>query len=421
LAGKSDLTISPRKGQGRESLTTGGVNRRTPSDRILSVKRSPFYSILEIAKNYKDVIYLNIGEPDFATPRHIVEAGKKALEEGYTHYAGDRGDSELRAAISERLKSDIDVSYDSGTEVLVTAGVQAALFSAVMATINPGDEVIVFNPHYPPYVVDVKLAGGIPVFVETKSEKGFIPEAARVEEKITDRTKGIIMCSPNNPSGAVYSPECIDGVASLAKSHNLLVFSDEVYSRIVYAGARHYSIASLPGMKDRTFVMNGASKPYAMTGWRVGYLAGPEEFVAQILKTHHSVNIAANSVAQRAFLEALRGPQDCVREFVKEFDRRRRFMAGALNSIQGVDCNLPEGAFYLFPSVSDLGQTSQELAEFFVREARVVATPGIGFGVEGRIRFSYAANLQSIEVAMKRIRKAVTRLPRRGGRSIVSS
>jgi len=385
---------------------------RSPSDRILSVKRSPLYSIMELAKKVKDPIYLNIGEPDFRTPRHIVDAGKKALEEGYTKYAGDRGDAELRSAISERLKKEIATNYNAGSEILVTAGAQAALFCSIMATINPSDEVIIMNPHYPPYAVDVQLAGGVPVFVDTNEDNGFIPEPEKIKRKITHRTKGIIISSPNNPSGAVYDLKCLIGLAALAKSRDLLVFSDEVYSKITYDGARHHSIASLPGMKDRTFIMNSSSKPYAMTGWRVGYLAGPEEFIAQILKAHHSVNIAANSVAQRAFLAALQGPQDCVREFVKEFDRRRRFMVDALNSIAGFTCAKPQGAFYMFPSVSGLGKSSQELAEFFVRAARVVTTPGVGFGAEGRIRFSYAASLQSIDQAMERIRKAVTS-PRR--------
>jgi len=401
------LSSNNQETPGKERQLLKDKSLRSPSNRILSVKRSPFYAIMELAKNYKDVIYLNIGEPDFRTPPHIVEAGKRALEGGYTHYAGDRGDAELRTAISNHMKERIGMSYDPGSEILVTAGAQAALFSAAMATINPGDEVIVINPHYPPYVVDVKLAGGEPVFVDAREDHGFIPDPNMVEEKVTERTKGMIVCSPNNPSGAVYDMACLEGLAAVAKRHDLLVFSDEVYSRIIYDGVRHNSISSLPGMKERTFVMNGASKPYAMTGWRVGFLAGPEGFISQILKTHHSVNIATNSVAQRAYLAALQGPQDCVREFVEEFDNRRRFMVEALNSIPGISCEKPLGAFYMFPNTSRLDKSSQALAESFVREARVVTTPGAGLGVEGHIRFSYAASLQSIQQAIDRIRKAV--------------
>ncbi len=385
---------------------------RKPSDRILSVQRSPLYTIMDAVKGLKDVIFLNIGEPDFPTPDHIVEAGKKALDEGYTKYrsAGDRGDNELRDALSEHLQDEIGVSYDPARELLVTAGSQAALYCSIMATVNPGDEVIIINPHYPPYLVDVRLAGGLPVTLDTDEKNGFTPEPEKIEEKVTERTKGIIVHTPNNPTGSVYSMEYLEALADVARRHDLIVYSDEVYNRITYNGAKHHSIASMPDMKERTVVINSSSKPYSMTGWRVGYLATNEDFVAQILKTHHSINICPNPMAQRAFLAALRGPQDCVTEFVREFDERRRYLVETLNSIRGISCRNPLGAFYVFANVKGLGQPSLKLAEFFAREARVVTSPGIGFGVEGYLRVSYAASLETLQEAIDRIKKVLPRL-----------
>ena len=381
------------------------------ADRILAVERSPFYSIMELAATRDDCIYLQLGEPDFVTPGHIAEAAKKALDEGHTHYGPDRGAPELRQLIAQKLQNESAADYGWEDEILVTAGGQAALHIAIMAMANPGDEIIILLPHYPPYVVNAQLSGAKAVYVKLKSEDGFVPDPSAIEEVITDRTKIIIVLTPNNPTGSVYPEETLVGILDLAKKHNIVLISDEVYETLVFDGARHTSLVSLPGAKDHVVQVNSFSKTYAMTGLRVGYLAASADKVLQFLKYHHTINISANVPSQRACITALQGPQDCVEEMRLAYLERRDMLLGRLNDIPGIHCQTPKGTFFAFADIRELGIPSLEFAEYLVKEAGVVLTNGSGFNYEGFIRLSYAADPSNIEEAMDRMKAAVLKLP----------
>ena len=381
------------------------------ADRILGVERSPFYSIMELAATRDDCIYLQLGEPDFVTPGHIAEAAKKALAEGHTHYGPDRGAPELRQLIAQKLQKESRADYGWEDEILVTAGGQAALHIAIMAMANPGDEIIILLPHYPPYVVNAQLAGAKAVYVKLKSEDGFVPDPSAIEEVITDKTKIIIVLTPNNPTGSVYPEETLAGILDLAKKHNIVLISDEVYETLVFDGARHTSLVSLPGAKDHVVQVNSFSKTYAMTGLRVGYLAASADKVLQFLKYHHTVNISANVPSQRACITALQGPQDCVEEMRLAYLERRDMLLERLNNIPGIHCQTPQGTFFAFADIRELGIPSLEFAEYLVREAGVVLTNGSGFNYEGFIRLSYAADPSNIEEAMDRMKAAVLKMP----------
>ena len=381
------------------------------ADRILAVERSPFYSIMELAATRDDCIYLQLGEPDFVTPGHIAEAAKKALDEGHTHYGPDRGAPELRQLIAQKLQNESAADYGWEDEILVTAGGQAALHIAIMAMANPGDEIIILLPHYPPYVVNAQLSGAKAVYVKLKSEDGFVPDPSAIEEVITDRTKIIIVLTPNNPTGSVYPEETLVGILDLAKKHNIVLISDEVYETLVFDGARHTSLVSLPGAKDHVVQVNSFSKTYAMTGLRVGYLAASADKVLQFLKYHHTVNISANVPSQRACITALQGPQDCVEEMRLAYLERRDMLLERLNDIPGIHCQTPKGTFFAFADIRELGIPSLEFAEYLVKEAGVVLTNGSGFNYEGFIRLSYAADPSNIEEAMDRMKAAVLKLP----------
>ena len=381
------------------------------ADRILSVARSPFYSIMELAATRDDCIYLQLGEPDFVTPKHIAEAAKTALDEGHTHYGPDRGAPELRQLIAEKLQNQCDADYSWEDEILVTAGGQAALHIAIMAMANPGDEIIILLPHYPPYVVNAQLAGAKAVYVKLKSEDGFIPDPATIENAITEKTKIIIVLTPNNPTGSVYPEETLKGILDLAKKHNLVLISDEVYETLVFDGAKHKSLVSLAGAKDHVVQVNSFSKTYAMTGLRVGYLAASSDKVLQFLKYHHTVNISANVPSQRACIAALKGPQDCVEEMRQAYLARRDMLMERLNDIPGIHCRTPQGTFFAFADIRELGIPSLEFAEYLVKEAGVVLTNGSGFDYEGFVRLSYAAETSAIEEAMDRMKEAVLKMP----------
>ncbi len=381
------------------------------ADRILSVARSPFYSIMELAATRDDCIYLQLGEPDFVTPKHIAEAAKTALDEGHTHYGPDRGAPELRHLIAEKLQNQCDADYSWEDEILVTAGGQAALHIAIMAMANPGDEIIILLPHYPPYVVNAQLAGAKAVYVKLKSEDGFIPDPATIENAITEKTKIIIVLTPNNPTGSVYPEETLKGILDLAKKHNLVLISDEVYETLVFDGAKHKSLVSLAGAKDHVVQVNSFSKTYAMTGLRVGYLAASSDKVLQFLKYHHTVNISANVPSQRACIAALKGPQDCVEEMRQAYLARRDMLMERLNDIPGIHCRTPQGTFFAFADIRELGIPSLEFAEYLVKEAGVVLTNGSGFDYEGFVRLSYAAETSAIEEAMDRMKEAVLKMP----------
>lgn len=381
------------------------------ADRILSVERSPFYSIMELAADRDDCIYLQLGEPDFVTPKHIAEAAKKALDEGHTHYGPDRGAPELRQLIAEKLQNQLDANYRWEDEILVTAGGQSALHVAIMSMANPGDEIIILLPHYPPYVVNAQLAGAKAVYVKLKSEDGFVPDPAAIEKAITEKTKIIIILTPNNPTGSVYPEETLQGILDLARKHNIVLISDEVYETLVFEGAEHKSLVSLPEAKNHVIQVNSFSKTYAMTGLRVGYLAASSDKVLQFLKYHHTVNISANVPSQRACITALEGPQDCIEEMRQAYLERRDILIERLNDIPGIHCKTPMGTFFAFADIRELGIPSLEFAQYLVKEAGVVLTNGSGFDYEGFIRLSYAAKPSDIEEAMDRMKKAVLKMP----------
>ena len=380
------------------------------ANRILSVERSPFYSIMELAAKRGDCIYMNLGEPDFVTPKHVAEAAKKALDQGHTHYGPDRGVPELRQLIVQKIEKEYGAKYDWEDEILITAGGQAGLHISVMALANPGEEIIILIPYYPPYLVNATLADAKPVFVELKSEEGFIPDPSAIEKAVTPKTKAMIILSPNNPTGAVYPEEILSKIVEMAKERDIMVISDEVYESMLYDGLRHKSLISFPDAKDHVIQVNSFSKTYAMTGLRVGYLATSKDKLLQFLKYHHTVNISANVPAQLACVTAMKGPQDCVEEMKEAYQKRRDLLIERLNDIPGVSCMTPKGAFYAFADIRKLGMLSLELAEYLVKEAGVVLTNGSGFGCEGFIRLSYATDPDSIEEAMDRMKKAVIKL-----------
>jgi len=381
------------------------------ADRILAVERSPFYSIMELAAKRGDCIYLQLGEPDFVTPKHVAEAAKKALDEGHTHYGPDRGLPELRQLITEKIKKEYGTSYGWEDEILITAGGQAGLHIAVMALANPGDELIILVPYYPPYLVNATLAGATPVFVELRSEDNFIPDPSVVEKAITKKTKAMIVLSPNNPTGTVYPEETVRQIVDIARARDIMVISDEVYESLVYNGARHTSLISFPDAKDNVVQVNSFSKIYAMTGLRVGYVAVSADKLLQFLKYHHTVNISANVPSQKACIAAMKGPQDCVEEMRQAYQKRRDLIVERLNDIPGVHCATPQGAFYAFADIRELGVPSLDFVQYLVKEAGVVLTNGSGFGCEGFVRVSYAASPENIERAMDRMKKAVMNMP----------
>jgi len=381
------------------------------AERILSVQRSPFYSIMDLAAKRGDCIYLNLGEPDFTPPRHIIEAAQKALEEGQTHYGPDRGLPELRRLIAEKIRKEYQTTYDWENEILITAGGQAGLHISVMSLVNPGDEIILLVPYYPPYLVNAQLAGAKVVFFELRREEGFIPDPCSIEKVITDKTKAVILLTPNNPTGSVYPEDILERMVEIARERNITIISDEVYECLVYDGVRQRSAISFPVAKDHVVQVNSFSKTYAMTGLRVGYVAASGEKIPQFLKYHHTVNISANVPAQVACVAAMKGPQDSVEEMRKAYQKRRNLVVEMLNDIPGVYCNKPKGAFYVFADIRELGVPSLELVHYLVQEAGVVLTNGSGFGCEQFIRVSYAANPKQIEEAMDRMKNAILRLP----------
>lgn len=385
------------------------------SKRVQKVAPSATLQITAKAKAMKaqgiDVIGLGAGEPDFDTPQHIKDALYQAVKEGFVYYTPTQGIPELRKAIAEKLERDNRISYDLEKEIIVTPGAKQALYEAVVAITNPGDEVLIPDPFWVSYEPMVQLAEGKPIFIPTYEKDGFqiVPEA--VEEKITKKTKAIILNSPNNPTGAVFSAGDVRAIADLCIKHNLIAISDEVYEKIIYE-AKHISMASLPEMKERTITVNGFSKAYSMTGWRLGYAAAPQKIIEVMNRIQeHSVS-CATSFVQKAGVSALRDPQECVAAMVKEFKRRRDFIAKRLNAIADVTCVKPMGAFYAFANFSAYEKDSFKLADFLLEKAGVAVIPGAAFGKagEGFLRLSYATSMENINKSMERIEGALKRL-----------
>ncbi|KXG74717.1 pyridoxal phosphate-dependent aminotransferase [Thermotalea metallivorans] len=389
------------------------------SRKNMEISPSVTLAITAKAKKMKadgiDVISFGAGEPDFNTPAHIREAAIKAIEKGLTGYTASSGLPELKQAICHKLRTDNGLEYKP-EHIVVSNGAKHSLYNALQAICNPGDEVIVPCPYWVSYPELVKLADAVPVLVETPEDNGFKYRIEDLEANICEKTKAIILNSPNNPTGTVYTEDELKKIADLAVRHGIYMISDEIYEKLIYEG-KHISIASLgPDIKELTIVVNGMSKAYAMTGWRIGYTAS-NKTIADIManiQSHATSN--PNTIAQYASIEAFKGPQEPIQEMVKAFDERRRYMVEKINSINGLSCRMPEGAFYVMVNISKIiGNTingfvidsSMDFAEYLLDRAKVAVIPGAGFGTDNYIRLSYATSLDNIREGLERIEKAL--------------
>lgn len=360
----------------------------------------------DLALGVEGLVHLEIGEPDFSTPQHIIDAAKRALDEGHTHYTPNAGYKDLREQIAKKVLEDNGIEARPESDIIVTAGAMQAISSAILVTIDPGDEVLIPDPGYESFSRQVKFADGVPVPVQVKEEEEFRLNPKGVEKAITKKTKMIVVNTPSNPTGSVMAQEDLEGIAELAKQHDLLVLSDEIYEKILYDGAKHHSIASFPDMADRTITVFAFSKTYAMTGWRVGYAVGPKPIVKEMTKIQEFYVTCAPSICQRAALAALEGSQDCVREMLHEFSRRRDFMYNELTQLKRLSCVRPKGAFYLFPNIAGTGLRSEETAKILLEKGKVVTAPGRAFGKHGDnfLRISLGTSIQNLKSAAERIR-----------------
>jgi aminotransferase len=385
----------------RRPLTNAKVER---------IPASGIRRFFDLVSGVEGVISLGVGEPDFVTPERFREAAIRSIKEGRTKYTSNYGIQPLRQAISEHTARLRGATYDPDREILVTVGVSEAVDLALRATLNDGDEVIIADPSYVAYVPGIVLAGGVPVPVATEEKHDFRLLREDVERAITPRTRAILLGFPNNPTGGVLTDDDLRGLARLAEEHDLLVYSDEIYDRLVYGGD-HHSIISLPGMRERTVYLAGFSKAYAMTGWRVGYACAPAEVIEQMMKIHQYTVMCVPTAGQYAALEALRTGEDEVRRMVGEYDRRRKVMWRRFNEI-GLSCFEPRGAFYCFPNITSTGLSDDEFAERLLTEEKVVTVPGNAFGERGRghVRACYATSLEKIEEACDRIARFVGRV-----------
>ncbi|MBP1763936.1 MAG: putative aminotransferase [Firmicutes bacterium] len=384
------------------------------SPTVKAIPPSGIRRFFDIAAEMEDVISLGVGEPDFITPWHIRESCIHGLHLGYTSYTSNAGLLELREEIVRKIQKDFDgLTYNPRTEALVTVGVSEALDLAMRAILSPGDEVLIPEPCYVSYQACTLLAGGVPVPVATTMENNFQVTVKQLEEKLTSRTKVLLLGYPNNPTGAILPRQELIAITEFAKRNDLIVISDEIYASLTYEG-KHTCVASLPDMKDRTILLNGFSKSHAMTGWRIGYALGNPDFIGAMTKIHQLTMLCAPITAQFAALEALQNGDSSVQKMVAEYDTRRRFMFKGLREI-GLNCFEPKGAFYIFPSIKETGLTSLQFAEELLKAERVALVPGDAFGAcgEGFIRCSYAASLAKLTEALERIDRFMkTSLPR---------
>ena len=379
------------------------------SQRANALAPSGIRKFFDLLASMEGVISLGVGEPDYSTPWGIREAAIYSLEQGRTMYTSNLGTPELRQELARHLEQKYGLKYNPATELLITVGVSEALDLAMRATIDPGDQVLMAAPCYVAYPASVSLSGGEPVMIPTTEAVNFEIDAADLEAAITPRTKAILSGYPSNPTGAVLPKEKMLQVAEVARKHNLLVMSDEIYARLVY-GVEHTCFASLPGMQERTILMGGFSKAYAMTGWRIGYAAGPREIIAAMTKIHQYTIMCAPTMAQVAALEALKGGEDSVLEMVADYNRRRQLIVKGLRDI-GFSCFEPKGAFYAFPNITSTGMTSEVFAEKLLEEEKVAVVPGTAFGAcgEGFVRCCYATSVPELEEALLRMRRFVNK------------
>ncbi len=381
------------------------------ADKAASLRPSGIRKFFDIVADMKDVISLGVGEPDFDTPWHIRDEGIYSLEKGRTFYTSNSGLKELRMEIAAYLLRTQKLDYHYLSEIFVTVGGSEAIDLAMRALLNPGDEVLIPQPSYVSYEPCVVMADGKPVIIELKEENRFRLTPEELEAAITPRTKILVMPFPNNPTGAIMEREDLEKLVPIIKEHDLIVLSDEIYSELTYGGKTHVSIASLPDMKERTILINGFSKAYAMTGWRLGYACGPEEIIRQMVKIHQYCIMCAPTTSQYAAVEALRNGDEDVARMRESYDERRRFVLYMLGEM-GLPCFEPEGAFYVFPCIKEFGMTSDEFATRLLQEEKVAIVPGTAFGNcgEGYLRISYAYSIDSLKKALGRLASYVQKL-----------
>lgn len=381
------------------------------ADKAASLQPSGIRKFFDIVAEMEDVISLGVGEPDFDTPWHIRDEGIYSLEKGRTFYTSNSGLRELRMEIAAYLQRTQGLEYHYMSQIFVTVGGSEAIDLAMRAMINPGDEVLIPQPSYVSYEPCVVMADGKPVIIELKEENRFRLTPEELEAAITPKTKILVMPFPNNPTGAIMEREDLEKLVPVIQKHDLFVVSDEIYAELTYGGKQHVSIASLPGMQERTILINGFSKAYAMTGWRLGYACGPRDVIRQMVKIHQYCIMCAPTTSQYAAVEALRNGDEDVRRMREAYDERRRFVLYTLQKM-GLPCFEPEGAFYVFPCIQEFGMTSDEFATNLLREERVAIVPGTAFGAcgEGYLRISYAYSIESLKKALKRLEHYVRKL-----------
>ena len=385
--------------------------RNPLNEKIVSIPPSGIRKFFDIVSEMKDAISLGVGEPDFDTPWHIREEGIYSLEKGRTFYTSNAGLKDLKIEIHNYLERRCNICYDPDHEIMVTVGGSEAIDVAMRAMIEPGDEVLIPQPSYVSYTPCCVLADGVPVSIELEEKDRFRLTPEKLLEKITPKTKILVLPFPNNPTGAIMEREDLEKIAEIVIEKDLFVISDEIYSELTYAKEDHVTIASLPGMKERTVLINGFSKAFAMTGWRLGYACAPEIILKQMLKIHQYAIMCAPTTSQYAAVEALRNGDEDVKHMRESYDQRRRFLLNAFQEMN-LDCFEPQGAFYMFPSIKRFGMTSEEFATRLLREEKVAVVPGTAFGDcgEGFLRVSYAYSLKSLKEALSRIKRFVDRL-----------
>lgn len=384
--------------------------RNPLSDEVVKIKPSGIRKFFDIVSEMKDAISLGVGEPDFDTPWHIRDEGIYSLEKGKTFYTSNAGLKELREEICRYLNRRVHIDYHPMKEVLITVGGSEAIDMGLRAMLNPGDEVLIPQPSYVSYEPCTILAGGKPVIIDLKAENEFRLTAEELQAAITDKTKVLILPFPNNPTGAIMEKKDLEAIARVCIENDIFVMSDEIYSELTYK-EDHVSIASLPGMKERTILINGFSKAYAMTGWRLGYACGPQEIIAQMTKIHQFAIMCAPTTSQYAAVEALRNGDEDVKMMREAYNQRRRFLMHAFKEM-GLECFEPYGAFYVFPCIKEFGMTSDEFANRFLQEEKVAVVPGAAFGEsgEGFVRISYAYSLEQLKAAMEKLAHFITKL-----------
>lgn len=387
------------------------MSHRFINQKVQSIQPSGIRKFFDIANEIEDVISLGVGEPDFDTPWHVREEGIYTLQKGRTFYTANRGLMELRTEISNYIARNHAVQYNPATQVLVTIGGSEAIDLALRACLEPGDEVIYHEPCYVSYLPCITLADGVPVPIPLKEANDFRLTAEELEAAITPKSKALILSFPNNPTGAVMSKEDLEAIAEVIVRHDLLVITDEIYSELSYTGKKHYSLIDLPGMVERTIYINGFSKAYAMTGWRLGYCCGPEEIMTQMVKIHQFAIMAAPTMSQYAGTMALKNGASDVAMMRDSYNQRRRFLMAELKRL-GIPCFEPFGAFYIFPNISQFGLSSEEFATRLIREHKVAVVPGSAFGQsgEGFVRVSYAYSIDELKQAFERIERFINEL-----------